>query len=57
MTLKGEERGCEAAGRVGRGWDYMGISKEELYLYIYIFIDWFSISIYRFCHCNLSRFK
>lgn len=34
--LKGGERGCEAAGRVGRGWDYMGISKEELKrIYIY----------------------
>lgn len=55
--LKGGERGCEAAGRVGRGWDYMGISKEELKKYKYIFIDWFFISIYRFCHCNFSRFK
>lgn len=35
MMLKGGKRGCEAAGRVGRGWDYMGISKEEQKKYMY----------------------
>lgn len=37
MMLKGGERGCEAAGRVGRGWDNTGISKEELKKYLYIY--------------------